>query len=128
MFVNECRDHCDRNHLAGLLQQTVRIFVLHADHILTIDFQQLVIDEHTVSGGRRILDDRRNATVAQLDAQAIVRVLVQCDGALEWTITDDHRNIVDGAFLDQFVQLIDGESSDKCAVYLKDLCSKIYIK
>lgn len=48
------------------------LFVLHADHILSIDFQQLIFDQQAISGCRRVLDDGRDFPIAELETNVSV--------------------------------------------------------
>lgn len=63
MIVDKCRHHGYGHDLATLIEQPIRFLVLHADHILSVDLEQLMLDQHAVPGSRRVFDDRRNTTV-----------------------------------------------------------------
>ena len=56
---------------------------LETNDILTIDFEEVMINENAVPRSRRVFHDRRDLVVLEHKPHVTGAVLLQCDGSLE---------------------------------------------
>lgn len=125
VIINHRRNYRDRyNRLQLVLDDGDNIFVLHADHMLTVDFQQMMVDEQPVTGGRRILYDGCDATVNKRKANISNRILVHGHHPFEWSITNDHRNVIFRGIFDDFVHFVGTVAGQKVVVDLQNLVTE----
>lgn len=84
MLVDGRRDDCNSHDDIAICDDLSDLLVLESDHVLSVDFHQLVVDEQPVSGSRGVLHQPRDLSVLEVEANVTHRVLVEGQCALKW--------------------------------------------
>lgn len=83
-----------------------------------------MVDQKAVAGGRRIFDNSMDFAIVELEAHMTVGVFVQCDSALEWSITHHDRNIVLWALAEYLVYVVHAHAGNGGAINLQYLIAE----
>jgi hypothetical protein len=124
VIVDEARNHRDRDHLPRLFDYLAYLLVLQPYHVLSFHFEQLVVGQDAVPGGRRVLDDGDDFAVFELEPDAPDAVLVQSYRPLEGPVPHDHADPVDGALAEHVVDLLHRVPRHVHPVHLQDLVAE----
>lgn len=106
MIVDIAGNDGQRYDLSAALNNMRNFFVFHADNILPVYFQNVMVNQQPILCCSRIFYNRCNFAAAELETDTPLRILVQCDSSFEWAITNDDGNIIFGAFLQQIMNFI----------------------
>ncbi len=83
-----------------------------------------MVDQHAVSGGRRVDGNGRNATILILKAQMARRVLVEGERALERSVPHGQHDVVHRRLAEDFVHFVFRDAGHVLAVDLENLVAE----
>ena len=107
-------DDGDGDDVAALIDNAPNLFIFDTDYVLTVDLQQIVVDQQPVAGGRGIHGNGGDPPVLELESNVTGGILqrlvkhkiirskvlshfVKSKSPLEGSVSDDHDDIVDGS-------------------------------
>ena len=85
MSVQKVGNHSHSDDLSSLVNNLGNFPIFQAHHILSIDFQEIMVDEETIARSWRVHNDSGDLTDFELKTNMTGGILVERQSSLKWS-------------------------------------------